>query len=164
MNRRFALLVVIASVWASASSAVTRQSLADLSWFVGYWSSSSDTTSMEECWLPAKGGMYIGVHRDIFPGGKVFYEYLRIEWREDGYYYVAKPSNQPEAAFKLTSITSDGNSPRAVFENPEHDYPTKITYQLLPSGALRATISGPKGDSSDTSSWVMRPAALEGDD
>lgn len=30
---------------------------------------------------------------------------------------------------------------KVVFENPEHDYPQRISYELLNDGHLRATIS-----------------------
>ena len=42
----------------------------------------------------------------MLPGQVAGYEYLRIESRADGVYYVAMPSGKNEAAFKLASSTT----------------------------------------------------------
>jgi hypothetical protein len=131
-----------------------------LDWMVGYWIGDGDGTTMEEVWLPAAGEccgeMMIGVHRDVSQSGDVFYEFLRIEPVENGWAYVAKPSNQPEASFRLRT---HGNQ-RVVFENLEHDYPQRITYERA-GDVLTATISGTVNGEERSSSWTMRRARLE---
>ena len=71
-------------------------------------------------------------------GHVVEFEHLRIEAREDGVFYVAKPSRQPETAFKL----APDSGPILVFENPDHDFPTTIAYTPLGADSMRATIAG----------------------
>jgi hypothetical protein len=134
-----------------------RYRLQDLSWLTGYWMREGNETRMEECWLEPLGGVMVGVHRDLLETGGAFYEYLRIEERSDGIYYVAKPSNQAQAAFRLVALEAGR---RAVFENKAHDFPQRITYLLESSGALRATIEGEEDDQDVTSVWLMKPATL----
>ena len=68
----------------------------------------------------------------------LFVEKLRILIRENNVYYVADvPENQKLVYFKLTEISDKG----FVCENPDHDFPKKVTYQLE-GNQLKATISG----------------------
>ena len=58
-------------------------------------------------------------------------------------FYVAEVShNAAPVKFKLTS----GSENIFVFENPEHDFPQKITYDLSQDGLLIATIEAMKND------------------
>jgi hypothetical protein len=98
----------------------------------------------------------VGVQRGLRLSGDVLYEYLRIEVRVDGIYYVAKPSNQAEAAFRLIAL--EGR--RAVFENKTHDFPQRIVYQIESDGALRASVGGVNDGQEVTPVWLMEPASL----
>jgi hypothetical protein len=122
----------------------------------GYWS-GVDNPRYEELWLRPGGGVMVGVSRDTRRPERVFFEYLRIETRDDGVYYVAKPSNQPEAAFRLTGVTPGAG---AVFENPGHDFPRRIAY-ALEGDVLTATISGIVDGTERVSSFVMRRAPFD---
>ena len=55
-----------------------------------------------------------------------------------GISYFASPSGRPATEFPLIE-TGDK---KAVFENPEHDYPRRIIYWLDGEGFLRARIEG----------------------
>ncbi|MBK9423718.1 MAG: hypothetical protein IPN54_06270 [Bacteroidetes bacterium] len=59
----------------------------------------------------------------------------------DGIYYIPTVTNQNDGVpipFKL--ITSEAGV--FVFENPTHDFPTKITYKTDQKNKLSASISG----------------------
>ena len=136
--------------------AVHSQVVSDLQWLTGLWKGTETEAVVEELWMDMNGSMTLGVHREIREGRPVFFEYLRIEAREDGVYYVSKPSNQPEAAFKLTFLSAT----RAVFENPEHDFPNRIVYELDNEKTLRITISGIDDGVTTQSFWLMEKAQL----
>ena len=72
------------------------------------------------------GEAMLGVSRTITRERMAAFEFLRIETRADGIYYVAQPGGRPPTAFKLTQSTAS----QAVFENPRHDHPKIITYRL----------------------------------
>jgi hypothetical protein len=150
-------------------------SIDDLAFIAGHWVGTNTAGSFEETWLPPGGGMLVGLHRDVKMDGSVFYEFLRIEERATGIYYVAKPSNQPEGEFKLKAVRADADgvapgSPQAsrriviavaIFENPEHDFPQRIIYELLADGALRASIHGTVDGKDRWGTWDYWPAGGE---
>ncbi|MBX9696089.1 MAG: hypothetical protein K2Z81_27120, partial [Cyanobacteria bacterium] len=79
----------------------------------------------EEHWTRPAGGVMIGMGRELGDRNALsFYEYLRIEAKPDGLYYVAQPFGKSSTAFKLISNNKSG----ALFENPAHDFPQKIHY------------------------------------
>ena len=69
------------------------------------------------------------------------YEFLLLRESAGGeIHYVAKPSGQAEAAFKLIRASAT----EVVFENPQHDFPQRISYTLKADGKLTAAIEGTK--------------------
>ncbi len=84
----------------------------------------------------------IGMGRTIAGGKTVEFEYLRLEQRGDGIYYVAHPkARSPGTDFKLTRLSAQ----EAVFENPQHDFPKRIIYRKNADGSLTASIDGGEG-------------------
>lgn len=96
------------------------------SWLSGYWTGEQRGTQMEELWFPAKGPLMIGMHRDHFPSGKTFFEFLRIENSANGLVYIAQPRGGKATAFPLKTLSEH----ELVFENLEHDFPQRIGYGL----------------------------------
>ncbi len=129
-------------------------SLTDLDWLCGYWVGEAQGVRMEECWLPPSGGLLLGLHRDVTPSGKSFFEYLRIEEGEKGIAYMASPLGNPPTPFWLTS---SGPS-KVVFENPEHDFPQRITYWLDEGGLLHSRVEGPDKEKTRIEEWFWRRA------
>ena len=66
----------------------------------------------------------------------VSFEYLRVVERNGGLVYVAQPGGGTATEFVLTELTAT----RAVFDNPRHDSPQRIAYELSADGALTASI------------------------
>ena len=89
----------------------------------GAWGADGDVV---EYWLPPLRGLMVGINRDPQGDGAPFFEFLRIEARDDRIVYVASPRGAPPTDFRLTEV-SDG---RAVFANPDHDCPQKLIYTL----------------------------------
>jgi Domain of unknown function (DUF6265) len=124
----------------------TTPTLADLAWLTGDWQTPpGGRAQIEEHWTKAAGGSMIGMGRTV-AGEKTWeFEYLRIEQRADGIYYVAHPKGQcPGTDFKLTRASAT----EAVFENPQHDFPKRIIYRKSSDDALAASIDGGEGTKS----------------
>jgi hypothetical protein len=120
--------------------AATSSELEGLRFLEGNWRGESDKARIEEHWIEAAGGTMLGVSRTIVSGKTVAFEFLRIESREDGVYYVAQPNGRPPTDFKLTQVSAR----EAVFENPQHDHPKIIRYRLG-DGTLAAEVEGDEG-------------------
>lgn len=115
----------------------------DLAWLAGPWVGSKGTRSIEERWSPPLAGSILGVSRTVSRGKMVAFEYLRIVERDGGLIYIAQPGGRSPTEFVLTQL----NKTRAVFENPRHDSPQRIVYELSTEDRLTASIGFINGGS-----------------
>ena len=125
--------------------------LGDISWIAGDWQTApGGRRQIEEHWTAVAGGSMMGVSRTVAGDKTVEFEYLRIEQRADGIYYVAHPKARcPGTDFKLTRASAT----EAVFENPQHDFPKRIIYRKTDYG-LTASIDA--GEGSKGMSFVFK--------
>jgi Domain of unknown function (DUF6265) len=121
-------------------SRTTLNNLAKLSWLTGTWTRTNnemDRTGMER-WQKSSSMELRGIGVSIKGKDTLFVEKLRILVRQNDLFYVADvPENQMPVYFKLTEVTDTG----FICENPEHNFPKRISYQL-DGDKLKATISG----------------------
>ena len=117
--------------------------IGDLAWLAGAWvGTRSSGSSIEERWSPPLGGAMLAVSRTVNTSGKMSaFEYLRIVERDSSLVYISQPGGKTPTEFVLTELTTT----RAVFDNPRHDYPKRIVYELSAEGGLNATIGFMKG-------------------
>lgn len=124
-----AILIALATNVPAETPPGRGSELAQLDWMVGSWLGTKTTAGrvvrMEELWTEAAGGMMLGLHRDITADGRSSFEFLRITTSDEGIIYWASPSGREPTAFRLIE-----SGPRyAVFANPDHDFPDKLTYR-----------------------------------
>ena len=135
MSRLCTLAVIAAFI--SPVSGQAKATTADLAFLTGCWKFERNGRTVEEHWLAPAGGSLLGVSRTVAGGKIAEFEFLQLRDLPDGVAYIAKPSGQAEASFKLTTKTAD----EVVFENPQHDFPQRIRYR--PSGdTLHARVEG----------------------
>lgn len=117
--------------------------ISDLNWLAGPWvGKRSSGSSIEERWSPPAGGAMLAISRTVNTSRKMnAFEYLRIVERDGGLVYIAQPGGAAATEFVLTELTAQ----RAVFDNPRHDYPKRIVYELSAEGGLSATTGDLKG-------------------
>ena len=132
-----------------AGTALTQtpsHSISELSWMSGDWQTpAGGRVQIDEHWTQSAGGSMLGMSRTVGADKTIEFEYLRIEQREDGIYYVAHPKARcPGTDFKLTRLSSS----EAVFENPQHDFPKRIIYRKTSEDALTASIDAGEGTKS----------------
>jgi len=113
--------------------------LQDLTWLAGGWQLAKGARCIEEHWTRPSSNMLIGASRTVEGGRTVAFEFLRIEARADGIYYVAQPGGRPPVDFKL----STDNASELVFLNPGHaDHLKRIIYRRQGDGGLEARVEG----------------------
>ncbi len=118
--------------------------IADLAWLAGAWVGTRGTNgaiSFEERWSAPKGGAMLATSRTVSRDKMSAFEFLRIIERDGGLVYIAQPGGAAGTEFVLTEFSAN----RAVFDNPRHDYPKRIVYELSAEGGLTATIGFLKG-------------------
>ena len=126
-----------------------KAAIGDLAWLAGAWvGTRSSGSSIEERWSPPLGGAMLAVSRTVNTSGKMnAFEYLRIVERDGGLVYIAQPGGASPTEFVLTELGTEARPRRAVFDNPRHDYPKRIVYEVTAEGGLSATIGFAKGGS-----------------
>lgn len=126
--------------------------ISDLAWIAGDWQTApAGRAQIEEHWTQPAGGSMLGMGRTVAGGRTVEFEYLRLEQRADGIYYVAHPKARcPGTDFKLTRLTTT----EAVFENPQHDFPKRVIYKRTAEGSLVASIDGGEKTKAQTFTYV----------
>jgi hypothetical protein len=110
-----------------------------LDWLSGCWHLERENGAYEEMWLPEHDDGMIGAARELRGPVTKAHEFLRIERREGGeLVYLARPSGQAAVEFPAYVIERD----YVAFENPRHDFPTRIEYRYVDPNAVTARISG----------------------
>ena len=113
--------------------------LRDIAWLTGEWQLTTATACVEEQWTGPSTNMLVGMSRTVAGGRTTAFEFMRIEARADGIYYVAQPGGRPPVDFKLASESAS----ELVFVNPGHaDSLKKVIYRREADGRLTARIEG----------------------
>lgn len=146
--------VLLLVVFASPAFPEDAATLDDLSWLAGCWTSSEGGQTIEECWLAPGGGMMVGMHRTVGADGRASFEFLRIAEVDGGLAYLASPGGRTPTPFHLTRHESR----KAVFENPEHDFPQRMTYWLDGGGVLHARVEAERDGEMRGFELVLRRA------
>jgi hypothetical protein len=84
----------------------------------------------------------------------VLLEQVSLQHTKDGIFYipVVKENNMKPASFKLTS----NNNNLFVFENPLHDFPKRIVYEIVSADSLHAYIDGGPANASKRSDYFFK--------
>ncbi len=114
------------------------------SWLEGRWENHSKDGVLSEIWERKNDSLYQGASCFVTHNDTVFAEKVDLVQKADGHLYyivsVAGQNDEKPVPFQRTS----GTETMMVFENPTHDYPTRIAYERREGDSLVATISGQK--------------------
>jgi hypothetical protein len=125
-------------------------------WLLGDWELKDSLGTLTESWQTLDDSTYVGqsfyitakkdtVHRET------------IELMQKGEFLIysatVKGENNDEATpFQMTDCTDS----LLVFENPKHDYPQKIRYQLNIDKSILAIVSGTQNGKQSDDSYIMK--------
>ncbi|MFC7498393.1 DUF6265 family protein [Enterovirga sp. GCM10030262] len=119
-------------------------------WMSGAWVSRDGDEWTEEYWTPPRGDIMIGAGLSGKGDAASSFEHMRIMAGVDGVVaFHGMPNGAPAVRFVL--VRSGGKE--AVFENPAHDYPQRISYRME-GETLVATTS--LIDGGKARSWTYR--------
>ena len=140
----------------SASKQAHEHRLRELAWLTGSWSSTDARGhSSEEHWTTPRNGLMLGTHRDL-RGKRASFEFLRIVQRGKTLVYIASPSGGKPTEFALESLERQ----RAVFANPEHDWPKRLIYERKKK-TLHVTAEGKTARDMRRLQWTWRRTTIE---
>lgn len=139
-NSSYLLLIVLSCLF-SCQQKATFSEIEKGNWFLGRWENKTPEGTFSEEWKVENDSLYLGESYFINNNDTLFAETVRLEQRKNDLFYIVSVPNQNKeqpVTFKLTSSTAD----YLVFENPEHDFPKKITYKLVNNDSIYAEIIG----------------------
>jgi Domain of unknown function (DUF6265) len=150
---------------AAAGKAPGPEAFAALAWLEGCWRGSVTQREFNEHWLPPRGNLMIGASHTVAQDKTQSHEFLRLEVRADGVYYVVVQSGQNETAYRLVERSVDDTSGRSdelfTFANPALDFPSTIIYRRSGKGWLYATVEGKVGGAPRQVIYPMRRVGCE---
>lgn len=160
MHKQLSMLVLVLTALAGCRTAThvsynPERTTHRCAWMAGTWRSVSRThgalTTSTEHWMPFTAEGSFGVNRTTAEHDRtVFFEFLRIETDEEGTHYIAHPLGRSPGT-RFTMIECTGR--RAVFENPQHDFPQRIIYERQ-GDELHARIEGLENGKQRAETWV----------
>lgn len=110
-------------------------------WLAGHWCSEADGRRIDEIWLPAAGGMLLGMARTVRDAKVESFEFMRVVSDGGSTSFHAQPNGAPPTVF--TMVASGEGWIR--FANQEHDFPNQVEYRRE-GDRLSAWIAGPGPD------------------
>ncbi len=120
---------------------ITYREIEKASWLIGKWENKSSEGNASEIWEKKNDSTLAGISNFIIGEDTVSSETISLEQNSNKLFYIPTvkgQNNEQPVRFVLTSSTNN----QLVFENPEHDFPQKITYTQIKNDYLLAEISG----------------------
>jgi hypothetical protein len=124
-------------------------------WLIGTWENRTSDGSIYETWEIVNDSVYAGKSYAANDMDTMVFETVQLRQKQENLYYipsVANQNNSQPVSFKSTSVTEN----ILVFENPEHDFPQKITYTRVNKDSLVAEISGELNGKKGSQTFMMR--------
>jgi Domain of unknown function (DUF6265) len=155
MSLKLVSAAALALSLAACASGPPPRDLGKLAFMVGCWK-SADGVNLE-VWSPPEGGIMFGYATTTKAGTTelVGFEQSRIDIRPGRATYTASPDGQRPVVFTETKPDPLALvAPNTVtFENADHDYPQRITYQATKEG-LAAAVSKLDGSRQIPYAWA----------
>lgn len=125
------------------------------SWLIGEWGNTSKEGVLTETWTKENDSTFQGKTYFITGKDTAFTESIQLMQQKDQLLYIPTVSDQNKGkhvSFTLTTSTEN----QLVFENKEHDFPQKITYNKISNDSIIAEISGMKDGKESKESYPMK--------
>lgn len=110
-------------------------------WFLGEWNNQSKMGNFTERWEKLSDSTFMGESYIIKGTDTVFHENVVLEQKQDSLFYNVATKEKEEETITSFYLTSSSEN-QLIFENPKHDFPTKIIYTLVRPDSISASIHG----------------------
>lgn len=124
-------------------------------WLLGTWVNLTPRGAVYESWTQQADGSLAGKSYAIKGADTLVFETVLLAQEKDALYSIPTVPNQNQGQpvrFKGTLITAD----HLTFENPEHDFPQRITYTRIKSDSLVAEIYGTRNGQERKQTFPMK--------
>ena len=140
---RTIFLVVLIAFLFFAFNRKNENKMQNFKWLEGSWvMKKKNGGSIMENWSVKNDSTMLGESMSFsISGQSQVLENLRLTFQSGTYFYNSKVNGQndgKEVAFKITSHSEK----KFVAEKPDHDFPKRITYELITKDSMHAFIDG----------------------
>lgn len=153
-------LIITAALFASLTPAMADDehtpNIRQMGFLTGAWTQTKDGVTTEEHWVGPIGGVMAGVtitHSDKV-GFQTQTEFMSIIESGGTLVFIARPGPEAPTEFRL----KESDNGIATFENPEHDFPQRITYEIAGENLdeLKARIEGTADGQPGSMEWTYK--------
>lgn len=146
----FAGLLVI-----SASTLKETSGLKKAEWLIGTWENKTAKGSIFETWNKISDNEFSGKSYLVKEKDTVVFETIQVVQEQDLLFYIPLVKNQNNGLpVRFTGNTI--SETQLIFENPQHDFPQKISYTKFKSDSLVAEISGIQNGQQRKQTFIMK--------
>lgn len=125
------------------------------SWLIGEWGNTSKEGILTETWTKENDSTFLGKTYFITGKDTAFTESIQLMQKEDQLLYIPTVSDQNEGK-PVSFILTTSSENQLVFENKEHDFPQKITYNKITNDSIVAEIYGIKDEIESKETYPMK--------
>lgn len=155
MKHKFIVATIIAFSLISCNEKNDYKELSKMNWLIGTWSNSNDAKVYTEVWKKENDSTFTGYSNITKEKDTIFSELMTLSQKGDSLYCIVSVNDQNNGESVSFTLTSSNNN-KFVFENPKHDFPTKIVYNKVNNDSIFAQVSGEVGDKSLTVDFPMK--------
>jgi len=120
----------------------------------GTWRIETSRGTLYESWIKTNDTLMRSNSYKLKEKDTILLEQVSLQHTKKGIFYipVVKENNMNPVPFKLTSNSNNS----FVFENPLHDFPKRIVYEIISADSLHAYVDGGLDDASKRSDYFFK--------
>jgi len=155
MFHKITLLAVLAAVVScQKKDGAEKDKIKIANWLIGNWENTSPDGILTENWQKLNDSTFTAASYLIKGKDTIHLESIVLARKGETLTYLATVKGQNDnkpVAFTSTNETEN----KLIFENPQHDYPQKITYTKGPNNTLTAEVKGKLEGKVTTERFIM---------
>ena len=148
------IILLLAVVSCQKKESVEKDKIKAADWLIGNWENKNPYGVLTENWQKVNDSTFNAESYFIKGEDTLHFESMVLAQKGEKLTYIATvkgQNNGKPVAFPSTSETEN----KLTFENPQHDYPQKITYTKGTNNTLTAEISGKLQGKLTTERFIM---------
>ena len=130
--------------------------VSDLAWLEGSWIGSDGESDWESVYTGGRGNVIVGASKELKGERCVMSDFEYFYERDGALRMTPYPFGTKSVEFTLTSY--DSAARRAVFENPDHDFPHTFVYHRVGDERLTISLAGAMGGEDVRFTLDLHPA------
>lgn len=120
---------------------IQKNNIKKAGWLVGTWENKTKKGSIYETWTKVNNTELLGKSYMLKEKDTVIFETVKLLQEKNNLFYIPTVKDQNNSMPVKFTLTK-GTDKLLVFENPQHDFPQKISYTKINADSLVAQISG----------------------